>query len=358
MNRLTRLCTPVLALAAAVALAACEDSSPLQPESTSPSLSSNLTPGEQVCEVVGFGDFSHGDAINSLSAFDATLSVATEGNDPRSQDQARAYDTSDPVGPDPDLEASADCPDCSGLGSVMVIADQDFANEGDSESGGTVTITGFPSEGETFIDAFKVIDHDGTENPIELYVDGTKVGQSTAMDDGSVQTVDVTDTNISTKAEFVYNGSGAVDDIEICHTPPERGDEGCTPGYWKQPHHFDSWPSAWTDADGYPNADFCSSDGSGAAFTCESMISLDRPERGNLNDVSLLEALSLRGGGVNALARHAAAAALNASGMSGVDYYYTLDEVQTLVNDALTSGEYESAKDDLEEANEAMCPLD
>lgn len=358
MTRMVRRCSAVVALGAIVALAACEDSAPLEPDATSPSFS-HLTPGEEVCEVVDFNGFSHGDPINSLSAFHATLSVSTVGNDPYSEDQARAYDTSDPVQADPDLEASADCPDCSGLGLVMVIGDdRGFADEGDSPSGGTVTITGFPSEGETYVDEFTGLDHEDTENPIELYVDGSKIAQTSAQGDGSVQTVDVTATNVSSEVEFVFGGSGAVDNLRICHTPPpeDGGDEGCTPGYWKQPQHFDSWPSDWTDGDGYPSADFCSSDGSGAIFTCSSMIELANPESGYLNDISLLEALELRGGGVNALARHAAAAALN--GATSVDYAYSLSMVQSLVNDALSSGEYDAAKDDLEEANEAYCPLD
>ena len=32
--------------------------------------------------------------------------------------------------------------------------------------------------------------------------------------------------------------------------PPEGG-EGCTPGYWKQSHHFDSWPEGYTQSDYY-----------------------------------------------------------------------------------------------------------
>src|SRR5690606_30498275 len=28
--------------------------------------------------------------------------------------------------------------------------------------------------------------------------------------------------------------------LKYADTPPSGG-EGCTPGYWRQPHHFDSW---------------------------------------------------------------------------------------------------------------------
>lgn len=359
MTRMVRRWSATVALGAIVALAACERSAPLQPDATSPEFS-HLKPGQEVCEVVGFDGFEHGEAINSLSAFHTSLTVTTAGNDPYSEDQARAYDTDNVGGPDFDLEwdgADARCEDCEGLGNVLVIGDnRGFADEGDSPSGGTVTITGFPSEGETYVDRFVGVDHEDTENAIELWVDGTKIGQTTALGDGSVQTLDVTATSIESEVAFVFGGSGAVDDLRICHTPPEGGDEGCTPGYWKQPQHFDSWPTDWTDSEGYPSADFCSSDGSGAVFTCSTMIELRNPESGYLNDITLLEALKLRGGGVNALARHAAAAALN--GATSVDYAYTLSMVQSMVDEALGSGEYRSLKRDLEEANEEYCPLD
>lgn len=349
-----RFCTPLLVLAGAVAFGACQDAptDPNNQEASGPALD-HLDAGEQVCETIDFSAFSHGDSINSLSAFHTTLSVATVGDDPHSEDQARGYDTGTDGGPDPDLEAANDCSDCEGLGIVMIIGDdRGFGPEGDSPSGGTITITGFPSEGETFVDAFKGIDHDSVENPIELFVDGTNVGETTAQGDGTVQTVDVTKQNISEEVEFVFGGSGAVDDIEVCHTPPgERGAEGCTPGYWRQPHHFDSWPDAWTDGDGQPDVGFCE------VFDCPASLALQRPERGDINDISLHDAVVLRGGGVNALARHAAAAALNAHPDTDVDYFYTLSEVQTNVGDALSSGEFESVKDELEHRNEEVCPL-
>lgn len=353
-----RYCTPLLVLAGTVALGACQESVTDPNQDTSRPAFDHVNPGEQVCETIDFDSFAHGDAINSLSALHTTLTVDTDGDSPHSEDQARAYDTDNVGGPDFDLEwdgGSARCEDCEGLDIVMVIGDdRGFADEGDSPSGGTVTITGFPSEGETFVDEFKGLDHEpAEENAIELFIDGTAVGATTGQGDGSVETVDVTDELISDTVQFVFRGSGAVDDVEVCHTPPaERGEEGCTPGFWRQPHHFDSWPTDWTAADGQPNVDFCD------VFDCPGSISLQRPERDDLEDVSLREALELRGGGVNALARHAAAAALNAHPDSDVDYFYSLFEVQEIVSAALSSGEYETAKDELEDRNEEVCPLD
>jgi hypothetical protein len=75
--------------------------------------------------------------------------------------------------------------------------------------------------------------------------------------------------------------------------------------------------------------------------------------------VTLLEALGLNGGGKAALARHAAAALLNAD--SDVDFPYTKDEVIALYRDGLgvDAGPetVTSAKDILEDANELGCPL-
>ena len=66
------------------------------------------------------------------------------------------------------------------------------------------------------------------------------------------------------------------------------GGEGCTPGYWKQPHHFDSWTN-YTPSDEYD-----------VIF-------------GVPYDKTLLEALRTGGGGEKALGRHATAGLLNAA---------------------------------------------
>ena len=63
-----------------------------------------------------------------------------------------------------------------------------------------------------------------------------------------------------------------------------------------------------------------------------------------------------QGGGVNALARHAVAALLNASNPD-VDSDFTTAEVIALVQDAVVSGDFETAKNLLAAANEQGCPL-
>jgi hypothetical protein len=98
--------------------------------------------------------------------------------------------------------------------------------------------------------------------------------------------------------------------------PP--GNEGCTPGFWKQPQHFDSWPVP------------LSRTLAGAGFI------------GTGNDnVTLLAALSFQGGSTlqdakNILMRAAAAAYLNSF---AVDYPLSTAEVVSMVNKALASGD-------------------
>lgn len=118
-----------------------------------------------------------------------------------------------------------------------------------------------------------------------------------------------------------------------CTPPDDGGGEGCTPGYWKQAHHFDSWT-------GYsPTDDFETVFGVDASF-----------------DKDLLGALEQGGGGEKALGRHAVAALLN-SASGGVSYDYSTAEVIALVQDAYASGDFEGAKNLLAAANESGCPL-
>lgn len=113
------------------------------------------------------------------------------------------------------------------------------------------------------------------------------------------------------------------------------GEEGCTPGYWKQPQHFDSWV-------GYdPSDDF------------DTLFGIDAFDP----DVTLLEALELKGGKFNSLARHAVAALLNAANPD-VDYPLSESEIIALVQCVDAGSDWESVKDTLEGFNESGCPLD
>ncbi len=117
-------------------------------------------------------------------------------------------------------------------------------------------------------------------------------------------------------------------------TSKPKGDYGCTPGYWRQAHHYDSWA-------GYsPGQDY------------EMVFGVVD----NSFTATLGQAVRFGGGGRYALARHAVAALLN-SANPDVEYQFTTTEVIELVQDAYETGDFEDAKDILEDANEEGCPL-
>lgn len=116
---------------------------------------------------------------------------------------------------------------------------------------------------------------------------------------------------------------------------PPPGNEGCTPGFWKQSQHFDSWV-------GYsPNQSY------------EAVFGVDVP-----GSPTLLQALQNGGGGVDALERHSVAALLNASS-GDVNSKYTVAQVIAIVQDGIAPGglTIEQAKNLLAAANELGCPL-
>jgi hypothetical protein len=114
------------------------------------------------------------------------------------------------------------------------------------------------------------------------------------------------------------------------------GFEGCTPGYWKQKHHFDSW-SGYTPAQTYNNV-------FGVNLFSAS--------------TTLLQALSTGGGGVNRFGRHSTAALLSAA--SGIDYGMSAAQVIAAVQAAVASGNLNNINalaDEFERRNERQCPL-
>jgi hypothetical protein len=121
--------------------------------------------------------------------------------------------------------------------------------------------------------------------------------------------------------------------VAHCAPPPPTGDNGCTPGYWKQTHHFDSWVG-FAPTDKY-----------------EAVFGVSVP-----GDPSLLDALNANGGGINALERHSVAALLNASN-SDVGYPLTVSQVIARVQAAIAGGTIEQTKNEFEQFNELGCPL-
>ncbi|MGH7476605.1 MAG: hypothetical protein ACRELD_09975 [Longimicrobiales bacterium] len=121
--------------------------------------------------------------------------------------------------------------------------------------------------------------------------------------------------------------------VAVFANEPLPSGQGCTPGYWKQPHHFDSWV-------GYaPGQQFSSV--------------FDDAFPG----MTLLEVLQQGGGGLKALGRHTVAALLNAS--SGIAYGLSANDVINAFNATFegTDRDYEALKNDFEARNESGCPL-
>ena len=136
-------------------------------------------------------------------------------------------------------------------------------------------------------------------------------------------------------------------------TPPQLaayadgdGDEGCTPGYWKQSQHFDSYPEGIT-----PDT------------LLTDLLGFEIP---GYEDTTVLEALQLKGGGANALIRQGTAGMLNVLS-EDVDYDFseatTLRQFQDGLDPQLfdmwpdADDDMEQRKDALDAANNAGCPL-
>ena len=149
-------------------------------------------------------------------------------------------------------------------------------------------------------------------------------------------------TRDSNSTTVIPHGPDGTD--EATKTWEGGGGEGCTPGYWKQQQHFDSWAASGLT----PNQTLAS-----AGFT-----NTGRPT------MTLLQALSLNGGSTlqaakDILLRAAVAALLNA-GSSNVDYEFTTAQVIAMVNAALATNNRDTildVKDTLDDANNAGCPL-
>ena len=126
-------------------------------------------------------------------------------------------------------------------------------------------------------------------------------------------------------------------DESTCLCSPPPGDEGCTPGYWKQEQHFDSWiPTGYAPEDLF-------SDVFGFSIT---ILWSERGKPQPLSTPTLLQALEANGGGDSRLARHGVAALLNAA---HPDVAYPIADVIKAVRDGNV--------DELVEANELGCPL-
>ena len=172
--------------------------------------------------------------------------------------------------------------------------------------------------------------------------DGTEAGSMvTVTENPATNLVSITCGSESGACAFNNGGSLFVNQyhgfvLTFTNSTPQTGAEGCTPGYWKQPHHLDSW-DGYAPGDGF-NATF----GIGTAWFPDNL--------------TLLNALKLGGGGKNALARAAVAALLSASS-GGVDYPMTTADVIAAVQGVYPSGAINTLAGQLDANNNLGCPL-
>lgn len=115
--------------------------------------------------------------------------------------------------------------------------------------------------------------------------------------------------------------------------PPPTASAGCTPGYWKQKQHWDSWTAPLA-----PTMLFVT------AFGVDAF-----PGK------TLLDVVSNGGGGLKALGRHSVAALLNSA--AGVQSGLTTAQVISAFGAAYASGDFETQKNIFEGLNELGCPL-
>jgi hypothetical protein len=340
------------ALLLAVAVGACERGTSTAPETLGP-ISHDLTVQLAVeqCTTVDFDTYSHGDAVTAVNVLGVPLTLSSIRYNDLVAVNPTAYDvelTGDVLAglndTHDDTQAARDCAQCAGHARILVVPDPNFAVGGDNTQGGEILISGFADDPDPTavwsITDFDVVDADANQGFTTLYVDDVQTAQNTRTGNATVETVAVPANTITTGIRFTIgsldaDASSGIDNLVVCRTTTEEEDgEGCTPGYWKQEQHFDSWM-------GYAPTDYYDD-----VF-------------GVGPHITLLAALESGGGGQDALLRHSVAALLNSAG----DVAYGMSDAQIIaaVQAAYATGTkdaFNAAKDVFEELNERYCPLD
>lgn len=143
-------------------------------------------------------------------------------------------------------------------------------------------------------------------------------------------------TGTNTVTAYTFRSKGAILTFYNSFAPPPPppgGGQGCTPGYWKQAQHFESWGAPYT-----PTTLF------------SSVFANAFPGK------TFLQVLGQGGGGINALGRHTVAALLNTAN-SGVSYDLNTADVISAFNAAYAGGNFEAQKNTFAGFNEQGCPL-
>jgi hypothetical protein len=244
-------------------------------------------------------------------------------------------------GGSPLLAVGGGTPGVVDTGEFEVCKHGTAANFEYSVNGGPVTALSLADGGCAVLGATEVL------GPGNFSVTVTELGDPAIVLDSIVPTTNIIFDPAGTRgapitgtATFtaLFNGDRGVL-VEFYNSvapPPPGGGEGCTPGYWKQSHHFDSWV-------GYtPNQLF------------SSVFENAYPGK------TLLQVLSANGNSAGeALGRHTVAALLNASVGSGVSYDLTTADVINGFNNVWpgTKNALNGQKDIFEGFNTQGCPL-
>jgi len=133
--------------------------------------------------------------------------------------------------------------------------------------------------------------------------------------------------------------------------PPPPPGKGCTPGYWKQSQHFDSWKPTGLSPSGLI----------GGVFSSSALYTLSGKKMSNY---TLVDGLAFKGGpgtlgAAQILLRAAIAADLNAR-YSSLGYPWTAAQVVSATNSALSSANRVTMLTlaaQLDELNNLNCPL-
>ena len=316
---------------------------------------------EEVCTVVDFESFSHGDVLNSIQvpelelSFDVTAWPANSG-----LPSLRVYstDTMAPPG-DPFLAwagSGATCPECLGLGNVLVLEDgAGFSSQGASDFGGTFFLDGF-TQPDVRLRSVNAVSA-SFDASHQVWVDAEQLATSSEAMGAVQELVPSVEPPITSFVELVILSSakGGFDDLQLCRMmettedpgESEQGGEGCTVSFWKKTDNS----TAWTGTGLLPEARI--EDLLGAV-----PATLASPEQKlTPSELSIEQALRLRGGKVNKLVRESAAAYLN-SASSDVSFDLTTAEVETIFRGALNGGDHKSATMTLAGFNRQVCPLD
>ncbi len=231
-------------------------------------------------------------------------------------------------------QTSAICSDGSPIGAISL------------QSGETVTCT-FTNTKKGHLVVQKTTDPSGTTTAFSITASGSgtitgggagsitdaldKVYEVTPGTYSVLETVPAGWNKTGDTCQNVVVAAGATSTCVITNTliPVVVAGEYCSPGYWKQSQHFDSWVTY------LPTQKFSS------IFEQVTINWSAKGKPGPVTDPTLLQVLEGNGGGITSLARAAVGALLNASAINS-----SLEpaDVIAIFNAANPSGDFEAAK--------------